>query len=71
LELNEDLIEAVREGNAKAVTAFLRTGADANVRIKDDDFRDGTVLGLAASQWHGQPEIVQILLKAGGICNGI
>ncbi len=62
---NEDLLKAVKAGNAKAVSAALKAGADVNTRTKDKD--GDTPLIIAAE--NGYREIVKILLKAGADVN--
>ncbi|HEU4768270.1 MAG TPA: ankyrin repeat domain-containing protein, partial [Pyrinomonadaceae bacterium] len=57
--LNEQLFEAVRKGDAAAVTALLDKGADVNAR-----FRYGqTALFKAAERGH--TEVVKVLLARG------
>ena len=58
-ELNDQLFEAVRKGDAAAVTAALDRGADVNAK-----FRYGaTALFKAAERGHA--EVVKLLLDRG------
>src|SRR5262244_1728620 len=58
-ELNDQLFEAVRAGNAAAVTALLDKGADVNAR-----FRYGTTALFKAAE-RGNLEVTRILLARG------
>ena len=58
-ELNEQLFEAVRKGDAAAVTALLDKGADVNAR-----FRYGTTALFKAAE-RGHVEVVKVLLARG------
>lgn len=58
-ELNDQLFEAVRKGDAAAVTAALDRGADVNAK-----FRYGTTALFKAAE-RGHSEVVKILLDRG------
>ncbi len=58
-ELNDQLFEATRKGDAAAVTALLDKGADVNAK-----FRYGTTALFKASE-RGHLEVVKILLARG------
>ncbi len=58
-ELNDQLFEAVRKGDAAAVTAALDRGADVNAK-----FRYGTTALFKAAE-RGNAEVVKILLDRG------
>src|SRR5262245_45626385 len=58
-ELNDHLYEAVRKGDASAVTALLDKGADVNAK-----FRYGATALFKAAE-RGNLEIVKILLARG------
>ena len=58
-ELNDQLYEAVRKGDAPAVTALLDKGADVNAK-----FRYGATALFKAAE-RGHLEIVKILLARG------
>src|SRR6185503_13995583 len=58
-ELNDQLFEAARKGDAAAVTALLDKGADVNAK-----FRYGTTALFKASE-RGNVEVVKVLLARG------
>ena len=58
-ELNDQLFEAVRKGDAAAVTALLDKGADVNAK-----FRYGATALFKAAE-RGQREVANILLERG------
>jgi hypothetical protein len=58
-ELNEQLFEAVRKGDAVAVTALLDKGADVNAK-----FRYGTTALFKAAE-RGHVEVAKVLLARG------
>jgi hypothetical protein len=58
-ELNEQMWEAVRRGDAATVTALLDKGADVNAK-----FRYGATALFKAAE-RGNPEVVKILLTRG------
>jgi ankyrin repeat protein len=58
-ELNDQLFEAARKGDAAAVTALLDKGADVNAR-----FRYGTTALFKAAE-RGNVEVVKVLLARG------
>src|ERR1044071_4302227 len=58
-ELNDQLFEAVRKGDAAAVTALLDKGADVNAR-----FRYGTTALFKAAE-RGHVEVAKVLLARG------
>lgn len=58
-ELNDQLFEAARKGDAPAVTALLDKGADVNTK-----FRYGTTALFKASE-RGHTEVVKVLLSRG------
>lgn len=58
-ELNDQLFEAVRKGDAAAVTAALDRGADVNAK-----FRYGTTALFKAAE-RGHAEVVKVLLERG------
>ena len=58
-ELNDQLYEAVRKGDAAAVTALLDKGADVNAK-----FRYGTTALFKAAE-RGHFEVVKVLLDRG------
>jgi ankyrin repeat protein len=58
-ELNDQLFEATRAGDAAAVTALLDKGADVNAR-----FRYGTTALFKAAE-RGHAEVVKVLLAHG------
>src|SRR6185369_6122012 len=58
-ELNDQLYEAVRKGDAASVTALLDKGAEVNAR-----FRYGTTALFKAAE-RGHAEVVKILLARG------
>lgn len=58
-ELNDQFFEAVRKGDAPAVTALLEKGADVNAK-----FRYGTTALFKAAE-RGHLEVVKILLSRG------
>ncbi len=58
-ELNDQLFEAVRKGDAAAVTAALDSGADVNAK-----FRYGTTALFKAAE-RGHAEVTKILLDRG------
>ena len=62
-ELNAELLEAVEQGNAKAVKSLLKTKADVETVNKIGQ----TLLGVAA--YKGNAEIVKLLLDAGADVN--
>lgn len=62
-ELNEQLWEAARKGDAAAVTALLDRGADVNAK-----FRYGTTALFKASE-RGNAEVVSVLLARGADVN--
>ncbi|WP_420420845.1 ankyrin repeat domain-containing protein [Simkania sp.] len=66
--LNDELIEAIMDGDAKAVNALIAAGADVNAYIDPDanylaDYKYQTVLKLAAKLGHA--DIVKALINAG------
>ena len=58
-ELNDQLFEAARKGDAAAVTALLDKGADVNAK-----FRYGTTALFKAAE-RGNTEVVKVLLARG------
>jgi len=62
-ELNDQLYEAVRKGDAAAVTALLDKGADVNAK-----FRYGTTALFKAAE-RGNPEVTKVLLDRGAEVN--
>ena len=58
-ELNDQLWEAARKGDAAAVTALLDKGADVNAK-----FRYGTTALFKAAE-RGNTEVVKVLLARG------
>src|SRR5215217_6395810 len=58
-ELNDQLFEAVRKGDAAAVTAALDKGADVNAK-----FRYGTTALFKAAE-RGNAEITKVLIDRG------
>src|ERR1700741_5108433 len=58
-QLNEQLFEAARKGDAAAVTALLDKGADVNAK-----FRYGTTALFKAAE-RGNTEVVKVLLARG------
>ena len=58
-ELNDQLFEAVRKGDAAAVTAALDKGADVNAK-----FRYGTTALFKAAE-RGNAEVTKMLLDRG------
>ncbi|HEY0431459.1 MAG TPA: ankyrin repeat domain-containing protein [Pyrinomonadaceae bacterium] len=58
-ELNDQLFEAARKGDATAVTALLDKGADVNAK-----FRYGTTALFKAAE-RGNTEVVKVLLARG------
>ena len=58
-ELNDQMWEAARKGDAAAVTALLDKGADVNAK-----FRYGTTALFKASE-RGNTEVVKVLLARG------
>ena len=58
-ELNDQLYEAVRKGDAAAVTALLDKGADVNAK-----FRYGTTVLFKAAE-RGNAEVTKVLLDRG------
>lgn len=58
-ELNDQLFEAVRKGDAAAVTALLDKGADVNAK-----FRYGATALFKAAE-RGNADVVAVLLKRG------
>src|SRR6186713_959842 len=58
-ELNEQLFEAVRKGDAAAVTAALDRGADVNAK-----FRYGTTALFKAAE-RGNADVTKVLLDRG------
>ena len=58
-ELNDQLFEAVRKGDAAAVTALLDKGADVNAK-----FRYGATALFKAAE-RGNVEVVKVLLARG------
>jgi hypothetical protein len=58
-ELNDQLFEAVRKGDAAAVTAALDRGADVNAK-----FRYGTTALFKAAE-RGNAEVAKVLLERG------
>jgi len=62
-ELNDQFFEAVRRGDASAVTAFLDKGVDVNAK-----FRYGTTALFKAAE-RGHVEVVKILLSRGADVN--
>src|SRR6476469_10096463 len=58
-ELNDQLFEAVRKGDAAAVTAALDRGADVNAK-----FRYGTTALFKAAE-RGNAEVTKVLLDRG------
>ena len=58
-ELNDQLFEAVRKGDAAAVTALLDKGADVNAK-----FRYGTTALFKAAE-RGNADVVKVLLDRG------
>jgi len=62
-ELNDQLFEAVRKGDAAAVTAALDKGADVNAK-----FRYGTTALFKAAE-RGNAEVTKVLLERGAELN--
>ena len=62
-ELNDQLFEAVRKGDAAAVTAALDRGADVNAK-----FRYGTTALFKAAE-RGNAEVTKVLLDRGADVN--
>ncbi len=62
-ELNDQLFEAARKGDAAAVTALLDKGADVNAK-----FRYGTTALFKAAE-RGNTEVVKVLLARGADVN--
>lgn len=62
-ELNDQLFEAVRKGDAAAVTAVLDRGADVNAK-----FRYGTTALFKAAE-RGNAEVTKVLLDRGADVN--
>ena len=62
-ELNDQLYEAVRKGDAAAVTALLDKGADVNAK-----FRYGTTALFKAAE-RGNAEVTKVLLARGAEVN--
>jgi ankyrin repeat protein len=62
-ELNDQFYEAVRKGDAAAVTALLDKGADVNAK-----FRYGTTALFKAAE-RGNPEVTKVLLDRGAEVN--
>lgn len=62
-ELNDQLFEAVRKGDAAAVTALLDKGADVNAK-----FRYGTTALFKAAE-RGNAEVTKVLLARGAEVN--
>src|SRR4029079_15193882 len=62
-ELNDQLYEAVRKGDAAAVTALLDKGADVNAK-----FRYGTTVLFKAAE-RGNAEVTKVLLDRGVVIN--
>ena len=62
-ELNDQLFEAVRKGDAAAVTAALDRGADVNAK-----FRYGTTALFKAAE-RGNPAVTKVLLDRGAEIN--
>lgn len=62
-ELNDQLYEAVRKGDAAAVTALLDKGADVNAK-----FRYGTTALFKAAE-RGNAEVTKVLLDRGAEVN--
>lgn len=62
-ELNDQLFEAARKGDAAAVTALLDRGADVNAK-----FRYGTTALFKAAE-RGNTEVVKVLLARGADVN--
>src|ERR1700730_8915983 len=62
-ELNDQLFEAARKGDAAAVTALLDQGADVNAK-----FRYGTTALFKAAE-RGNTEVVKVLLARGADVN--
>ena len=62
-ELNDQLFEAVRKGDAAAVTAVLDKGADVNAK-----FRYGTTALFKAAE-RGNAEVIKVLLDRGAEVN--
>src|SRR5262245_64520830 len=58
-ELNDQMWEAVRRGDAATVTALLDKGADVNAK-----FRYGATALFKAAE-RGNPEVVKVLLTHG------
>ena len=58
-ELNDQLYEAVRKGDAAAVTSLLDRGADVNAK-----FRYGTTALFKAAE-RGHTEVVRVLIARG------
>jgi ankyrin repeat protein len=58
-ELNDQLFEAVRKGDAAAVTALLDKGADVNAK-----YRYGTTALFKAAE-RGHVEVVKVLIDRG------
>lgn len=63
-DINQDLIEAARTGDAAAVEALLAKGADVNAK---DDRTGGTALMFAALEGH--TDVVRLLVAAGADVN--
>jgi len=63
-DINQELLEAARKGDATAVKALLTKGADANTR---DNEVDGSALIWATAGRHR--DVVGVLLKAGADVN--
>src|SRR4026207_1708537 len=61
--LNDQLFEAVRKGDAAAVTAVLDKGADVNAK-----FRYGTTALFKAAE-RGNAEVTKVLLDRGADVN--
>ena len=62
-ELNDQLFEAVRKGDAAAVTAVLDKGADVNAK-----FRYGTTALFKAAE-RGNADVTKVLLERGADVN--
>ena len=62
--MNEDLLQAAREGNISQVTELIRKGADVNA--KDDEYGFTSLIKAAAN---GHTNIVKLLLDKGADIN--
>jgi hypothetical protein len=62
LELEDELLQAVKQNDTTAVAALLAAGADPNSGL----FRDETALSIAVH--NGSGEILDLLLRRGSLC---